>query len=1348
MFKINPSQTPRVDLVPNKQSNASIRTKPITNSQRHVIVKENVSSNMVTASFTGLVNTARTRRPQPKGKTKNAMVPSASKSSEVKKNVTVEEHRTVRFRNDHIAAILGYGDLKWGNITITRVYFVEGLGHNLSSVGQFCDADLEVAFRRNTCFIRDLDGVDLLKGNHFTNLYTINLYDMASASPICPMARATPTKSWLWHQRLSHLNFNTINDLAKNDLVSGLPKFKYAKEHLCPSCKQGKSKRASHPPKPVPNSKQRLHLLYMYLCRPMRVARINGKRYVLVIVDDYSRYTWVHFLRPKDETPEVIKNFLKKIYVRLQAPVIIVRIDNRVEFKNYVLKEYFDSVGITNETSATKTPLQNGGVERRNRPLVEAARTMLIFSHAPLFLWAEAIATACYTQNRSIIHQCFNKTSYKLIQGDIGFFIGYSANSVAYRVYNRRTKKITETMNVTFDELSMMAFEQNSSRPGLQSMTFGQISFELELTYAPSTITPQWPSERDLDILFEPFHNEYPGGRSSEAPRAILAAPVVQNLQAPTAYMSIKDSAPVPTSSSNTPVPSHNIDGDLFINQFATPSTESVVSFTHYVDPSNMLDVWELVVSPDGIKPLTLKWLFKNKHDKENTVILNKTRLVVRRYRQEEGIDFEESFALVARMEAIWIFLAYAAHKGFTVYQMDLKTAFLHGSLKEDVYGCQPEGFIDADHPRHVYKLKKALFSKGTIDLALFTRRFDDDILVCGPMRVASINGKRYVLEIVDDYSRYTWVHFLRTKDETPEVIKNFLKKIYVRLQAPVIIVRTDNGAEFKNYVLKEYFDSIGITNETSATKTPLQNGGVERINLTLVEAARTMLIFSHAPLFLWAEAIATACYTQNRSIIHRCFNKTSYKLIQGRKPDISYLYVFGALCYLKNDSEDIGKLGAKVILASSLDILLILPSERDLDILFEPLHNEYPSGRSSEAPRAILAAPVGDLFINQFATPSTESVVSFTHYVDPSNMLDVWELVVSPDGIKPFTLKWLFKNKHDKENTIILNKTRLVVRRYRQEEGIDFEESFALVARMEAIRIFLAYAAHKGFTVYQMDLKTAFMHGSLKEDVYVCQPKGFIDADHPRHVYKLKKALFSKGTIDPTLFTRRFDDDILMVQVYVDDIIFGSTNPRYATLFSYLMKSRFEMSMTREMMFFLGLQVNQSPSGIFINQSKYVYEILKKYSLNTCDIVGTPMDIKDKLDLDHIGTPVDATKYRSMIVALMYLTSSSSNIVHATCVCARYQAHPIEKHLKENRRDLPKDTPIYRLEVLRYDIGKRSKVRTRIIPTETELTLKQTQQVTMEILLEPTPNKLLVVDVGDSIWIELVTLDINLGSE
>ncbi|GJX89031.1 retrovirus-related pol polyprotein from transposon TNT 1-94 [Tanacetum coccineum] len=227
----------------------------------------------------------------------------------------------------------------------------------------------------------------------------------------------------------------------------------------------------------------------MDLYGPIRIASINGKRYVLVIVDDYSRYTWVLFLRSKDEAPEEIKTFLKKITVLLQAPVIIVRADHGIKFKNQVLQEYFNNVGISHQASSVHTPQQKGVVERRNRMLVEAARIMLIFSRAPLFLWDEAIATACYTQNCSIIHRRFDKTPYELINGrkpdisflhvfgalcypkndrkdigklgaksDIGFFIGYSANSCAYRVYNRRKNKIMETMNVTFDELSAMAY--------------------------------------------------------------------------------------------------------------------------------------------------------------------------------------------------------------------------------------------------------------------------------------------------------------------------------------------------------------------------------------------------------------------------------------------------------------------------------------------------------------------------------------------------------------------------------------------------------------------------------------------------------------------------------------------------------------------------------------------------------------------------------------------------------------------------------------------------------------------------------------------------------------------------
>nr|GFA75810.1 retrovirus-related Pol polyprotein from transposon TNT 1-94 [Tanacetum cinerariifolium] len=425
--------------------------------------------------------------------------------------------------------------IKWfpnSTSLLDRVYFVEGLGHNLFSVGQFCDSDLEVAFRRDACFIRNLEGVDLLKGDRSTNLYTINLHEMASASPICLMAHDFSIKSWLWHQRLSHLNFDTINDLARNDLVAGLPKFKYHKEYLCPSCEQGKSKRASHPLKPVPNSRQRSHFLHMDLCGPMRIASINGKRYVLVIVDDYSRYTWVYFLRSKDEAPEVIIKFLKRITVLIQSPVIIIRINNDTEFKNQVLIEYLDTVGISHQMSSIQTPQQNGVVERRNQ-----TKPDISFLHV-----FEAL---CYPKND---REDIGKHGAK---GDIGFFIGYSADSCAYRIYNRQTKKIIETMNVSFDELSAMAFEQCSLKPGLNIMTSGHISSRLDLTYAPSTITTQQPSEGELDLLFEAMYDDYIGGQPSTTARTVPPTQEPQVHQSSIASTTIADTAPIPTNSSS-----------------------------------------------------------------------------------------------------------------------------------------------------------------------------------------------------------------------------------------------------------------------------------------------------------------------------------------------------------------------------------------------------------------------------------------------------------------------------------------------------------------------------------------------------------------------------------------------------------------------------------------------------------------------------------------------------------------------------------------------------------------------------------------------------------------------------
>ncbi|GJW14622.1 retrovirus-related pol polyprotein from transposon TNT 1-94 [Tanacetum coccineum] len=310
---------------------------------------------------------------------------------------------TVKFGNDHVAKIMRYGDYQIENVTISRVYYVEGLGRNLFSVGQFCDLDLEVAFRKHTCFVCNLKGVDLLLGSRGTNLYSLSTGDMMVSSPICLLSKATKTKSWLWHRRLSHLNFGAINHLAIHDLVRGLPRLKFEKDHLCSACAIGKSKKQSHKPKFENTNQEKLYLLHMDLCGPMRVASVNEKKYILIIVDDYSWFTWVKFLASKDEAPDFIIKFLKMIQVRLNAAVRSIRTDNETEYVNQTLRDYYEQFGISHETSVARTQQQNGVVERRNHTLVEVARTMLFYAKAPLFLWTEAVATACFFNSDSLL---------------------------------------------------------------------------------------------------------------------------------------------------------------------------------------------------------------------------------------------------------------------------------------------------------------------------------------------------------------------------------------------------------------------------------------------------------------------------------------------------------------------------------------------------------------------------------------------------------------------------------------------------------------------------------------------------------------------------------------------------------------------------------------------------------------------------------------------------------------------------------------------------------------------------------------------------------------------------------
>nr|GEU89213.1 hypothetical protein [Tanacetum cinerariifolium] len=565
--------------------------------------------------------------------------------------------------NAHFSAIMGYRDYVIGESVISRVYYVEGLGHNFYSVRQFCDFDLEVAFRKHSYYVRDTDGVDLIKGSRGSNLFTISVEDMMKSSPICLLSKPPRTN---------------------------------------PACQLGNSKKHTHKPKAKNTNLEVLNTLHMDLCGPMRVQTINGKKYILVIVDDYSRFTWVKILRLKDETPDVVIKFITQIQVGLNKTVRYVRTDNGTEFVNHTMTEYYERIGIFHQKTVPKTPQQNGVVERQNRTLVEAARTMLIFSNASMFLVFGAL---CYPTND-------NKDLGKLQPTtDTRIFVGYAPS-------------------------------RKGTGPAPNLVTPGLLSSGLVPTSVPDTLFVP-PTNKELDILFQPMFDKY-----LEPPRADRPVYPAQLVQA------LVNSAGTPSSTTIDRNAPSLILSKVEPKNFKYEITEDCwfQAMQYEIHEFDRLQVWELVPQPDCVIIIALKWIYKVKLDEYGDVLKNKARLVAKGYRQEEGIEFEESFAPIARIEAIRIFIANVASKNMIIYQMDVKTAFLNGELKVEVFVSQPKGFVDPDHLTHVYRLKKAMyelkqapqawydtllrflldnnFFKGAVDPTLFTRKTGKHILL------------------------------------------------------------------------------------------------------------------------------------------------------------------------------------------------------------------------------------------------------------------------------------------------------------------------------------------------------------------------------------------------------------------------------------------------------------------------------------------------------------------------------------------------------------------------------------------------------------------------------------------
>ncbi|KAJ9541114.1 hypothetical protein OSB04_027620 [Centaurea solstitialis] len=955
-----------------------------------------------------------------------------------------------------------------------------------------------------------------------SNLYTVNFRKQRPFTEVCLLSKATFNQNVLWHRRLSHLNYATINQLAKTGLVTGLPSLRFTKEQLCSACEMGKIKKSSHKLKVEHNTSKPLQLLHMDLCGPMRVQSINGRKYVLVIVDDFSRYTWVNFLRSKDGASDIIISFIRNVQVRLQLPVQVIRTDNGTEFKNRKLDSFLDSVGITHTFSAARTPQQNGVVERKNRTLVEAARTMLTFSKLSLHFWAEAVASACFTQNRSLITKRFMKTPYELVYNrppSIKFFRVFGCECYVKNDKDNLDKfspKGDECVFIGYakDSPSYQGIEEDSTpapvAPGISGVLASDQLHGNPMTSSSLANKPSSSNSNtcDLDELFEFFYKEVP------AP-ANIALPVPAVVQ-PAPHVMV----------STTDISSSNLQGtSSSLSASASPSSR--------VSPA-----------PAEGEP---------SHTFQQAPVVN--------------VSSPQSGASSTMPTT-------SQHQGIPSPAPQVAGPSTTTSPAPQVAG-----------PSTTTQPAPQVAGPSTSTTPPAPQ-------VAGPSTSTTPPAPQVASPST-------------TAQPTPQVAGPST----TTPPAPQVAGPSTTAPPAPQ-----------VAGPSTTTQPAPQAVGPSLVSSDTPAAPGPIVVQSQVP-----PTVTTLATTR-------------------REPEFY------------------------------------------IDLRIEPLPPPTLPHTTNFLIKTRTLERDGALDISDWVTAMQEELNQYER-------LGVWRLVPRPKNKTIIDLKWIFKNKKDEDGIVTRNKARLVAKGFKQQAGIDYDETFTPVARIEAIRIFLAYAAHKNFTVYQMDVKTAFLNGELKEEVYVSQPEGFVDRTKPNHVYILDKALyglkqaprawydhlsnalldngFYKGKIDPTLFIKTEGNDILLVQIYVDDIIFGSTNSDMCTWFSDLMTTRFEMSMLRELSFFLGLQVLQKPDRILINQSKYIRDLLKRFHMDTSSVAKTPMASGTLIGADSKGKPVDQKTYRAIIGSLLYLTASRPDIMFATCFCARFQVNPKESHMMAVKRIL-----------------------------------------------------------------------------
>ena len=666
---------------------------------------------------------------------------------------------TVKFGDNGFLQIKGKGQAKirGSQLKSENVYLVEGLKHSLLSVSQLCDDGHDVVFTNNWCLIKKKGSSEVIARGRRTdeNLYHIQ----GTSKEACHLTKIEEND--LWHRRLGHLNQKNMRSLVTNDAVADLPDLDRDRESICGACQEGKQTNIAHRPKEH-NSSGLLSLIHTDLCGPMRNPGTNGERYFMLLIDDFSRLTTIIHLNHKSDALKCFKSYKIRVENQLGVKIKALRSDHGSEFTSGEFETFLEEHGIQHQKSSVRTPQQNGVVERKNRAVVEMARTMMIDNEVPQRFWKEATQATVYMQNRILLRPNTTKTPYEIWNGrkptvkhfrifgsscyikrkdqigkfearsDRGIFLGYSFTSKAYKVFNFRLQKVMESCDVKVVE---------GNEKTHQPMEFTEDGGETSSVTVKAREESGLDSDSDKeDADVEPQVSKRKNSTANSEVVEAGRAQIIGDANAP-----VRTRRQVQATTLISKVEPQSV-------YEAQEDENWVQAMNEELDQIEKNNTWELVDRPKDKNVIGSKWVFRNKMNEEGQILRNKARLVCKGYSQVEGVDFDETFAPVARLETVRMFLAVAAQLNYKIFQMDVKSAFLNGELEEEVYMEQPDGFILGDDENKVCRLKKALyglkqaprawysrldkylrrhqFKKGTVDSNLYIRKSDRGQLV------------------------------------------------------------------------------------------------------------------------------------------------------------------------------------------------------------------------------------------------------------------------------------------------------------------------------------------------------------------------------------------------------------------------------------------------------------------------------------------------------------------------------------------------------------------------------------------------------------------------------------------